>query len=273
MKKLSFVTIAAAVMLATISCQKEETPVSMTADQINDEIVVENLFVELDGLADEGVEWQLSPLKSGGVIGNYLNDDCPVITYDKESKPRKIVMDFGTGCVGKDGKTRSGKIIITSTAFENLMVERVKRFENFVVDGKNVEGKITTKVTINRELFSRLAIITEDLKVTLEDNTTFMRKGILTREHLLGKLGNPADDETTTWGEVVTKRANGATITKTIDKATPLLFKMECKQIVSGIAAFSNGEASWTIDYGSGECDNTATVTRNGETRTVKLRK
>jgi hypothetical protein len=42
---------------------------------------------------------------------------------------------------------------------------------------------------------------------------------------------------------------------------------------VSGIATFANGEITWSIDYGTGECDNTATITRNGETRTVKIRK
>jgi hypothetical protein len=117
-----------------------------------------------------------------------------------------------------------------------------------------------------------LALVKEDLVITLEDKNTVLRKAMLTREHLLGKPGDPVDDETSTWGEVVTKR-DGKTIAKTIDKATPLLFKMTCKQIVSGIATFTGGESTWTIDYGTGECDNTATVTRDGETRTVKLRK
>ncbi len=272
MKKLNFLALVTAVLLSAVSCHKEEMPVSMTADQINDEIVVENLFVELDGISDEGIEIKLSSLKSGVVPRFFLNDDCATVTYDKESTPRKIVIDFGVGCVGKDGKTRSGKIVITSNAFENLMVERVKTFENFVVDGKKVEGTITKKITFNREEFSRLALVKENLEITLEDKTTVSRKATLTREHLLGNPVDPADDETSTWGEVVTKR-DGITITKTIDKATPLIFKMTCRQIVSGIATFANGDSTWSIDYGNGDCDNTATVTRNGETRTVKLRK
>ncbi len=273
MKKLSFVALAAAILLGTGSCQKEETLETTTIDQVDQEVVAENLLVELDELTDEGIDLKLSVLKSATVERMYLGDGCPVITFDKESMPQKMVIDFGDGCVGKDEKTRSGKIIITSSAFENLSFERVKTFENFVVDGEKVEGTITKKITFSEEELTRVALIVEDVSVTFEDNTTFTRKGNLTREHSFGIPGVRADDANKTWGEVVTKRANGATITKTIEETTPLLYKVLCKQIVSGIATFSNGDSTWTIDYGNGDCDNTATVTRNGETRTVKLRK
>ena len=203
----------------------------------------------------------------------FLNDDCPVITYDKTSNPRKMTIDFGEGCVGRDDKTRSGKIIITSTAFENQSMERVKTFENFTVEGKKIEGEITKKITLDRENHSKVAEIKEDVTFTFEDNTTLKRKGNLTREHIFGLPGVRTDNETKTWGEVITTRPSGVTLIKTIEETTPLLFKASCKQIVSGIVTFTNGDTTWTIDYGTGECDNTATVTRNGETRTVKIRK
>ena len=273
MKKLSFVALATAILLGAGSCQKLETLVTTSIDQVDQEVVAENLLVELDEITDEGIDMKLSELKSGTVERMYLNDDCPLITFDKESTPQKMVIDFGDECVGKDEKTRSGKIIITSSAFENLSFERVKTFENFMVDSEKVEGTITKKITFNDEELTRVAVIVEDVSVTFEDNTTFTRKGNLTREHSFGIPGVRADDVTTTWGDVVTKRANGATITKTIDEATPLLYRVLCRQIVSGIVTFSNGDSTWTIDYGNGDCDNTATVTRDGETRMVKLRK
>lgn len=273
MKQLKLAAIAAIFVLGTISCQKEETDSQMSNDQIDQEVIAENLLVELDELTEEGIDFQFDALKSGGSDRMFLNDACPVITYDKTSNPRKMILDFGTGCVGRDDKTRSGKIIITSNAFENLSLERVKTFENFTVEGKKIEGKITKKITLNRENLSRVAEIKEDITVTFEDNMILTRKGNLTREQIFGIPGVRADNETTTWGEVITTRPSGATITKTIAEATPLLFKASCRQIVSGIVTFTNGDTSWTIDYGAGECDNSATVTRNGETRTVKLKK
>jgi hypothetical protein len=273
MKQLKLAAIAVIFALGTISCQEEEAAQPMSNDQIDQEVLAENLLVELDELTEEGIDFQLNALKSGGADRLFLNDNCPVITYDKTSNPRKMILDFGTGCVGHDDKTRSGKIIITSSAFENLTLERVKTFENFIVEGKKIEGKIIKKITLNRENLSRVAEIKEDIKVTFEDNTILTRKANLTREQIFGIPGVRADNETKTWGEVITTRHSGATITKTIAEATPLLFKASCKQIVSGIVTFTNGDVSWTIDYGTGECDNTATVTRDGETRTVKLKK
>lgn len=273
MKRLKLAVIAAIIVFAAVSCQDEETENQLSNEQIDQEIIAENLLVELDELTEEGIDLQLDLLKSGGADKLFLNDNCPAITYDKNASPRKMILDFGTGCVGRDDKTRSGKIIITSTAFENLSMERIKTFENFTVDGKKIDGKISKKITLSRENLSRVAEIKEDITVTFEDNTVLTRKANLTREQIFGIPGVRADNETKTWGEVITTRPSGVTITKTIEETTPLLFKASCKQIVSGIVTFSNGDISWTIDYGNGECDNTATVTRDGESRTMKLKK
>jgi len=273
MKQLKFAVITAAMFLSAISCQKEETEIQMSNSEAEQEVIAENLFAEIDALTEEAVDIQLNWLKSGNASESYLVDDCPVVTYDKTSTPRKIVLDYGTGCVGKDEKTRSGKIIITSTAFENLSVKREKTFDNFYVEGKKIEGKISKTVTFSREDRTRVAEVKEDVTVTFEDKTSLTRKAILTREHFLGVPAVKMDDETKTWGEVITKRASGVTISKTIEETTPLLFKASCRQIVNGIVTITNGDSSWTIDYGKGECDNTATITRNGETKTVKLKK
>jgi hypothetical protein len=273
MKQLKFAVITAVMFLSSISCQKEETAIQMTYNEAEQEVIAENLLAEIDALTDEAVDFQIVWLKSASVSESYLVDDCPVVTYDRTSTPRKIILDYGTGCVGKDGKTRSGKIVITSTAFENLTVTREKTFDNFYVEGKKIEGKISKTVTISREDRTRVAVVKEDVTITFGDNTTLTRKANLTREHFFRIPAVRMDDETKSWGEVITKRPSGVTITKTIDESTPLLFKASCRQIVSGIATFTNGETTWTIDYGTGECDNTATITRDGETRTVKIGK
>jgi len=150
MKQLKLAAIAAIFAFGVISCQKEESAQPMSNEQIDQEIVTENLLAELDELTEEGIDFQFDLLKSAGYDRMFLKDGCPVITYDKTSNPRKMILDFGTGCVGRDDKTRSGKIIITSTAFENLSVERVKTFENFLVKGKKIEGKKKKKITLNR---------------------------------------------------------------------------------------------------------------------------
>src|SRR5215213_7463285 len=60
--------------------------------------------------------------------------------------PMKIVIDFGSGCVGRDGHKRSGKII---TEYTGKLTEpgssATTRFENFKFDSISVQG--THKVT------------------------------------------------------------------------------------------------------------------------------
>jgi hypothetical protein len=273
MRQLKFTVVAAVILLSANSCQKEETEIQMTNNEADQQVIAENLLIEIDALTDEAVELQLNRLKSGNIEESYFVDNCPAVTFEKTSEPHKIILDYGTGCVGRDDKTRSGKIIITSTAFENLTAKREKTFDNFYVEGKKVEGKISKTITLNREDHSRIALVEENITVTFEDGTNLTRIGNLTREHFFGILTVRFDDETLTWGEITTQHSSGVNITKTIDETTPLLFKAVCRQIVSGIATFSNGNTTWSIDYGTGECDNTASITRNGETRIVKIRK
>ena len=273
MKQLKFIAITMLITLGMVSCQKDETKTQISSVQIDQEVVAEDLLVELDELTDEAVDIKMNTLKSADDERVYIDDSCPVITYDGTSDPRVITLDFGDGCAGRDGKTRSGKIIITSSSFEDTTMERTKSFEDFVVEGKKIEGEITKKITLVQEEFSRLAAIEEDVTITFEDGSQLTHKGNLTRENFIGIPGVRFDNETTTWGQEITTRPSGVTVTKTIDEATPLLFKAACRQIVSGIATFTNGETTWTIDFGDGDCDGVATVTRNGESRTVRLRK
>ena len=269
--KLFFITFF--MVLGLISCQKNEIDTDISNDIIDQEVISEMTFMDIDALTEEILDFQFGFLKSAGSDEGYSTDNCPVVTRDNTSMPRKVVLDYGSGCEGKDGKTRSGKIIITSTAFENLKLTRTKTFEDFKVDGMKIEGKITKTFTVVKDDHTRISVIEEDLKITGADNKTATRTGKLTREHFIGNPANRADDKLTTWGKIESNRMNGIKFTKTIAENNPLVFVARCKQIVSGVVAFSSGDKTWSIDYGKGECDNVATATRNGETKIIKLRK
>ena len=142
-----------------------------------------------------------------------------------------------------------------------------------MVEGRKIEGKIIKKVTLNRDEHSRIAEITEDITFTSADGKAVTRKGTLTREMQYGVAASPADNRTLTWGEVKTTRADGTVVTKTIPESTPLVFRATCRQIVRGKATLTIGaDKTMTIDYGNGECDNVATVTKGTEVKTIKLR-
>lgn len=272
MKQLKITIGVAALILAMTACDKNETEKVISDDQVKQEVVAEDLMSEIDLLTDEVIDLQLGFEKSATTAENYFIGDCPTVTFDKNAVPQKITIDFGTGCTGPDGVLRSGKIIITSSQFENKTVERTITFDHFTSEEYSIDGEIARTIIRDIENHSRTARITEDIEITFEDNTQLTRKASLTREHFFG-LPLAADNVTNTWGQVTTTFPDDITVTKTIAETTPLQFKLLCMQLVSGIATFDNGNRTWTIDYGDGECDNEATVTTNGVSKTVKLKK
>jgi hypothetical protein len=275
MKNLRFLFASILVLIGVNGCQKDEFA-GVTDDQLIDqETVAEQSLVDLDALVDEALGLQFPLLKSATTDGNYYVNSCPTITSNLTSTPKTLTIDFGTGCKGKDGRVRSGKIIVTSATTDNFAFETVRTFDNFYVDGKKFEGSITKSITLNRTDHSKVAKVKENVTITFPDNGgKISRKSDMTREYQLFVLGVPRDNVITSWGTATVTRKNGVTVTKTIDAGNPLVFKMDCHQIVSGVIQFktSNGR-SMIIDYGKGDCDNKAAVTKDGVTKEVNIRK
>jgi hypothetical protein len=79
-----------------------------------------------------------------------------------------------------------------------------------------------------------------------------------------------ADDVFSITGASNGTKVNGDSWTSVIN--TPLMFKRVCRQFVSGTRTVSpENRPERLIDYGTGACDNTATVTINGNVYTITV--
>jgi len=275
MKKTIFVLSLALGMIATNSCQKNEVVIS--ADETNYstmEVQAEELLTDLDLLTEEAINQNLGLLKSATIGGLAYLGDCPAITVDKEASPQVMTLDFGTACTGQDGKVRSGKIIITAASFKANPSERTKHFEDFYVDGKKVEGTVSKTITKDRENGLRTAVLEENLSIIFpNDEGTLSRVASLTRVYQLNEYGVKTDDVISTWGTSETTRLSGIVASKVVNEENRIVYKVACKQPVSGIATFTNSKgASWTIDYGQGECDQVALLTKGDITKEITLK-
>jgi hypothetical protein len=270
MKGINFLFWVVVFSLIFTSCKKDEVGSSITEDVMEQEAEIELLLSDLDAFSEEVIEDQLFRLKSATLGTTNEEDSCPVITWDRDSEPRQIIIDFGSECEGKDGKVRSGKIIITSSAFEDMMATRTKTFEDFLVDGRSINGQITKTITLIRENHSRIAEVNEEVTITLDDKAA-VRTGTMTRTHELGKIFDWKDDVVSSWGEITTEWQDGYIVKKTISEENPLLFKSFCRQIVSGIVLITRGDKSWSIDYGQGECDNKAIIDHDGVLKEIRI--
>ena len=238
-----------------------------------DETQLDEALVSVDLLVDEAITNHASLLRSVSADSNEYLTDCPLITVDTIAVPHVMTIDFGTSCTGKDGRVRSGKILASATSFKIFPSVRQKTFENFLIDGRKMEGTVTKTIQKNATIAVTTATIKENVRViNMEKGDTISRITDLTRQYKRNVLADKTDDQTLTWGSVINTRPNGVVFTKTIDETTPLLFQASCKHIVSGIASFENSKGrKWSINYGDGSCDNTATLTVNGKSKEITI--
>lgn len=275
MKQLKLVFAVCLMFIGFNSCQKEET--AATVDEISlsqQETQAEETLADVDLLVDEAVDSNFSLLKSASIESAVYLTDCPVITVNKTATPQVMTIDFGTACTGKDGKVRSGKIIVTSTSFTTFPSVRDKSFDNYFVDGKKIEGSVAKMITKDQENNIRTAVIKENITITFPDGEgKATRVADLTRQYQRNTLLNPLDNQIVSWGTVEFTRVSGVKVTKTVTSQDPLAFKVACHHIVSGtVSVTTSDNRSWTINFGDGACDNKATLTIGDKTKEIKIR-
>jgi hypothetical protein len=275
MKRLTILFAISLSLFAINSCQKND--ISTSVDEVmvsQQETQADELLADVDLLVEEAIDLNINQLKSGTIAGSMFLTDCPVVTTDKTASPQVMTLDFGTGCTGRDGKIRSGKITVTSTSFNTFPSIRTKTFSNFVVAGKKIEGSIVKTISKDQVNNIRTAQLQENITITFPANEgTTKRVANLTRQYMLNELANQADNQIVSWGTVEFTRISGVKITKSILADSPLVFTVACHHIVSGtVLVTTSNNHSWKIDYGKGECDDKATLTIGDKTKEIKIR-
>jgi hypothetical protein len=274
MKRLKMFFALTIMLSVVFSCQKEDVATAIDEIELSQqETLAEQALADIDLLVDEALDANFLLLKSSSIDNAYLGE-CPVVTVNKTANPQVMTIDFGNGCTGKDGKMRSGKIIVTSTSFNTFPSVRDKSFENFYVDGNKIEGSMTKTINKDQENNIRTAVITENVTITFPEGKGKATRVVnQTRQYQRNKLMNPADNQVTSWGNVEFTRISGVKVTKTVSAEKPMVFKVSCHQIVSGVVnVTTSANRSWTIDYGDGTCDNKATLTVGDKTKEIKIR-
>lgn len=274
MKKTHLVLLVGLSTIAFFSCNKSEslTPLQTeSTNLISEEQAVEVASNDVDAITDEALALKsVSTLRAATAdSSNYLGS-CPTLTLDTSKVIKNLTIDFGTNCVGKDGKTRSGKIVINALSFSRLNVERAITFQNFVVNGDTLTGSIKKTFTTVLSLSQRKAHIVENVTVKRAKGTV-TRTTDMYRIYDYNRLLLVRDDRIITWGSASFTNAQGGTLTKTISEITPLVFRVACRRVVKGIQVVTRGGKTYTTDFGDGTCDSPVTVTDGTNSWTVKL--
>jgi hypothetical protein len=290
-KNLVFVTLLSITLF--ISCNSNETVddvsnlTAITADEVIANSEIDATVDDVSSIAEDQFAVQKSVVaktsadaKPDVVIKSML-PPCATVTSVLTNDTWTRTIDFGTqGCALPNGNVVKGKIIISfSKNFTTPMRTISYKLEGFYHNNKFVEGsKTITHELKTSDLLADIHLVTThsiDVKVTFPDGKMYTRIGTRVREMVEGiaTITNWEDNVFKVWGYHSTTFPNGSKYTSTIK--TPLVIKMSCKMPfpVSGVVENVKNDATSTLDYGIGDCDKLATMTINGVSKEIVLRK
>ncbi len=197
---------------------------------------------------------------------------CATVTND--SINHVVTYDFGTGCTGPDGKTRAGKVILTYTngGYFDPGASWVVTFDSFYVANRHVEGsRSVVNNGFNTAGNMNWTITATNMRITRPDNSWRTWNSTRNREMVAGYGDSTwTNDIYVVNGTSDGSNSNGESVNCVM---TNLRHEHTCHWITSGTMQITpTSRPVRTIDFGNGNCDDEATVTKNGVTRVIHLR-
>lgn len=268
-----------ALSLVILSCSKDdnESPeMSQAKTTAKIDTKIDNIINDISDITDSqiAIEGGMSG-KSGDTPENFL-PDCATVENSHTETSWRSAITFDN-CQMPNGNILDGKIVIEAVKnTENHSLTIVYAFINFHHNGILVQGTKTVVFTIQStdtlQTQHPVANITLNMTLTFPDGKAYHREGHRVRQMIEG-FTTPYiwhDDVfsiTGSWTTSVDEETRTSTIT------TPLIIKMTCPHIVSGVISTVKNDNLITLDFGNGNCDNTAILTVNGESSTIVLGK
>jgi hypothetical protein len=276
--------LSLATVIAITGCKKDkdEVPDTDTESSI-DNSFAEVTYDDVKSMADQaGDAGALSTFRGGETASGILSS-CAVITNNTTSNPKVLTIDFGSvdTCLCKDGRYRKGKIIVQyQGAYRDSGSTHNISFDNYYVNSYKVAG---TKTVTNQGLNSSAQLVysvTVNGIIINPSGNQMTWNSQRTRTWIAGQSTalNLLDDEYDIGGSASGTSFAGTQFTMNI--TSPLRIDFGCFISIPKTALITQGKFDFTpsgkavrsFDFGSGSCDNDATVTINENTYNIKLR-
>lgn len=264
-------------LFLTTSCQRDDVQPNedvTTAEDRSEDNLETAFSADLmtaarpqDGAVDN------SPAVAGALELRRIYGTCATRTYNAQT--RVLTLDFGpVNCLCPDGRYRRGKIVVafTSDTPTRRAGAIVTRENYFVNDNQHTATRIFTDLGLGS--FSVEVPSASIVRANNGGTHTWTANWTFTRTAGYN-TSIAADDVYSVTGAASGTNRRGIAYTTTIE--TPLIKRGDCyKYYVAGTVSITNTRSKpMLLNYdpsGSQACDNTATVTINGRTKTITLR-
>lgn len=286
----NYKTLILAIVAATVTiygCKRDnDTPLDTGTTSARDNGAAENLFADIKRVVEEAADDEGQSAKySGNKSGAYSFGNCATVTINPAwvdtTWPKVMEIDFGaTNCTGSYGIKRRGKLVVTLTdRYRSAGSILTIQPQNYFVNDVKVEGtKTITNMGLNANNNLEFDVDVVNGKITYTDNSTITWASNRTNEWIEGDsttffthgLAGVCDDVYLITGSASGLDRNG--LSYTVNITSPLRKEICCRWLVSGKLELSpSGKAVRYVDFGTGDCDNKATVTINGNTYIVTM--
>jgi len=284
-KIIALITISSLIVM--YSCKKDETvEVDNSTLSSTDNGAAENLFADIKKVVEEAAddEGQSGKYASGNKAG-YSFGNCATVSINPSwaspTWPKVMEIDFGaTNCTGSNGINRRGKIVVTlSDRYRNQGSVLTVQPQNYYINDVKVEGtKTLTNNGYNSNNNLEYQVDVSGATITYTDGSVLTWASTRTNEWIEGDsttlfthgFSGICDDVYLITGYASGINRNG--LAYSVNITSPLRKEICCRWLVSGtIDLVPQGFATRTVDFGTGTCDNQATVTINGNTYNVSM--
>ena len=273
--KIKTLVFGLTLSLLFLSCNKEDESL-FSADDAKINANIDMISDDVSKIIDDQYDSQAAASGRASSAFQSILPSCATITITVTESVWTRTVEFGTvGCAMPNGNVLKGKIIVSgSTDFNQSSYTYTYSFENFYHNDKLIGGnKIAVRTLQSTAALSELHPVVNvqlDLTITYPNGAVYTRIGNRVRELIEG-YNTPLvwlDNVYSITGSWATTFPNGihtATIT------TPLIVKLSCPHIVSGVVSIVRDNATSSIDFGDGSCDNLAIFTFNGNDYSIVL--
>jgi hypothetical protein len=276
--------LVAITIIGLIACNKENntTVIDNRTTASRDNATSENMFADVKKVVEEAADDQgkTSKNKSGYTFGTCATVSVSPAWLDP-NWPKVMEIDFGsTNCTGNYGVNRRGKLVVTLTGpYRDQGSILTIQPQDYYVNDIKVEGtKTITNNGLNSNNNLEFTVDVVNGKITYTDSTFTTWTSTRTNEWVEGDtttlfthgFAGVCDDVYLITGAAngVDKKGKPYTVTIT----TPLRKEICCRWLVSGVLeVVPDGLATRVVDFGNGTCDNSATITINGNTFIIPM--
>lgn len=282
--KTRFLVIGILAALTFFSCSSNDSTADNTAVSSNDIALtakIDTSLEDIDAITEDQFSAQQSITARVDGFRKSILPGCATITTVLADNVWTRTIDFDTeGCTLANGNVIKGKISISFTNnFSTNTYKIATTFEGFYHNGKLIEG--SKNITYTKESTALQGEIhpvlshSIDLSITFDDGKTYEISGTRIREMVEG-YNTPLE-----WSDNIFMISGDSSITKkdgtviNCEITNPLRYEMSCNSPfpVAGTKIITKNDSSATLDFGTGTCDNLASLTLDGVTTEITLKR